>query len=123
MRCNNRLSLCKSQWEITRYCIASVNYLSFPIEVKLDLNKENTIELPSVTFCLKRDDFWHKKTIDGFIEDKNYTHFNQLFDKTVNFSSVLKCLLISNDEKDIKYNEKSEHLGKNVEFLSKSSRL
>ncbi len=26
MRCNNRLSVCKSQWEITRYCIAWVSY-------------------------------------------------------------------------------------------------
>ncbi len=82
---------------------------SFAIEQKLE---SYGIRLPSITFCLKRDDFWHKKTIDGFIKDKNYTHFNQLFDKTVNFSSVLKWLLISNDEKYIKYNEKWKHLGK-----------
>ncbi len=33
MRCNNRLSVCKSESEITGYCIASVNY-KFPPKLK-----------------------------------------------------------------------------------------
>ena len=30
------------------------DYLSFPFEVNLNINNENDIELPSITFCLER---------------------------------------------------------------------
>jgi hypothetical protein len=129
-------------------------YLEFPHEVKLEINDDYFgIDLPSITFCLKRDDFWNKenfershnnrsfncnccdelcetnlpkinnKTTNGIIEDQNITRFYQLFDKTVNLSSILKCSFISSDEKQIISNEKCEHIAKIVEFLSKNSRF
>ncbi len=40
------------------------NYLEFLHEVKLEINDDYFgIDLPSITFCLKRDDFWSKKNI------------------------------------------------------------
>ncbi len=65
----------------------------------------------------------NNKTADGIIEDKNITSFDQIFDITVNLSSVLNCSLISVYENDISYNQKCEQISENVEFLSKSSRF
>ncbi len=40
------------------------NYLEFLHEVKLEINDDYFgIDLPSITFCLKRDDFSSKKNI------------------------------------------------------------
>ncbi len=40
------------------------NYLEFSHEVKLEINDYYIgIDLPSFTFCLKRDHFWSKKII------------------------------------------------------------
>jgi hypothetical protein len=36
-------------------------YLNFPHEVKLDIKDYSGLSLPSVTFCLKRDNIWLKK--------------------------------------------------------------
>jgi hypothetical protein len=36
-------------------------YLNFPYHVKLNVLDFNFIDLPSITFCLKRNDFWLKR--------------------------------------------------------------
>jgi hypothetical protein len=129
-------------------------YLEFSHEVKLEIIDDYYgIDLPSITFCLRRDDFWNKhnfenkisyvnnplnyynfdklckskclkvsdKTADQIIKDENITSFYQLFDITVNLSSILKCSLISLDANHIVIKTKCELLGTTAEFLSKSS--
>ncbi len=40
------------------------NYLEFSHEVKLEINDDYFgIDLPSITFCMKRGDIWSKKNI------------------------------------------------------------
>ncbi len=40
-------------------------YLSFPYEVKLEIKDYSGLNLPSITFCLKRDHFWLKKKFES----------------------------------------------------------
>jgi hypothetical protein len=35
-------------------------YLNFPYEVKSNVEDHKGLNLPSITFCLKRDHFWKK---------------------------------------------------------------
>lgn len=36
-------------------------YLNFPYEVKLNVTNDNSIAMPSITLCLNRSSFYHKK--------------------------------------------------------------
>ncbi len=40
-------------------------YLHFPHEVKLNIKDYSGLTLPSVTFCLKRDNIWLKKKFES----------------------------------------------------------
>jgi hypothetical protein len=102
------------------------NYLSFPIEVKLNISDENTIDLPQITFCLCKSKSWNKKNSTHFQfeesfgeEFSNYT-FRQIFDQSFNLSSALDCsgTLIDNDNK---YYNKCEEIGQIFEFISGNS--
>ncbi len=64
-----------------------------------------------------------KKSTVGYNEDRNYTHFHQLFDIRLNLSSVLKCSFISSDAKRTITNQNCEHIAKSAQFLSKNSRF
>jgi len=53
-------------------------YLSFPYEVKLEIKDYSGLNLPSITFCLKRDHFWLKKKFESkkkFIYLTNFIDF------------------------------------------------
>ncbi len=48
-------------------------YLDFPYDVKLNLKDFNGLDLPSITFCLRRDVLWEKtnfQSISNFFEFK-----------------------------------------------------
>jgi hypothetical protein len=111
------------------------NYLSFPIEIKLNISDENAIDLPSVTFCLSKSKSWNKKNSTDFDsyssikksellnssgdEDNNYT-FNQIFDQSIDLSSAIDCsvALIVNENK---FYNKCEKIGRNSKFISSNS--
>ncbi len=63
-----------------------------------------------------------KKSSVGYNE-RNYTTFHQLFDIRANLSSVLKCSLISSNEKQIITNQNCDLIGKPAQFLSKYLRF
>ncbi len=48
-------------------------YLSFPYEVKQEINDYSELNLPSITFCLKRDNIWLKKNYKS--KKNSLTHF------------------------------------------------
>ncbi len=50
------------------------DYLNFPFGVKLIIKDSNDLSLPSITFCLKRDDFWQKRSFESK-ELKNFIYF------------------------------------------------
>jgi hypothetical protein len=111
------------------------NYLSFPIEIKLNISDENAIDLPSVTFCLSKSKSWNKKNSTDFDsyssikksellnssgdEDNNHT-FNQIFDQSIDLSSAIDCsvALIVNENK---FYNKCEKIGRNSKFISSNS--
>jgi hypothetical protein len=120
------------------------DYLNFPIEVNLKLRNENTFDLPSITFCLKRSFCWRtaKSNNDSEVQiesclsrehkyyrntqesnDKihNYDNFGQLFQITGNLSSLMECSIILNaGEERINFND-CKNFGKVDEFVSKKS--
>ena len=49
------------------------SYLSFPYEVRQEINDYNGFSLPSITFCLKRDNIWLKKNYKS--KKNSFTHF------------------------------------------------
>ncbi len=65
-------------------------YLNFPHEVKLEIKDYSGLNLPSITFCLKRDHFWLKKRFKSkkkFIYLTNFmSFFKQSLEKSKEFS-------------------------------------
>jgi hypothetical protein len=53
------------------------DYLKFPFGVKLIIKDSNDLSLPSITFCLKRDDFWQKRSF----ESKKFQNLTYLFSR------------------------------------------
>ncbi len=43
----------------------TIDYLNFPYDVKLIVKDNNDLNVPSVTFCLKRDGLWRVKNFKG----------------------------------------------------------
>lgn len=41
------------------------NYLNFPYEVKLNVKDSNDLNLPSITFCLKKDNLRRKSNFES----------------------------------------------------------
>jgi hypothetical protein len=119
-------------------------YLSFPFEVKLGLNFDNRVQLPSITICLKRSKFWLKNVrsresnhilynCDGFScvanqsiagekkDENNYYNFKQLFDITPNLSSIIGCSLSLKINNVNKYLNDCKSIGYIAEYMSKKN--
>ncbi len=103
-------------------------YLNFSYEVKLSVNNYNSLSLPSITFCLRKDNFWHKKnfkSIDNEVNKTmeiidNKTYLRQNFDLTINSSSIISCFLNIKNQESF---DNCERVGRVAEFLSKREKF
>jgi hypothetical protein len=43
-------------------------YLNFPYDVKFDVKDYKGLDLPSVTFCLEKDNLWSKTNFKGRVK-------------------------------------------------------
>jgi hypothetical protein len=121
-------------------------YLNFPHEVQLNVTDDNSIAMPSITLCLNRSSFYHKmifsrnltkfeslsniyEEIDYFQELKstldvnNYTNFQQLFDITVNLTSLIECSMKIKMNDRIKELMDCKLLGKVLEYMSGDEKM
>ncbi len=53
--------LCSLVIFIYRFIDITNSYLNFPYDVKLNVTDDNSIDMPSITLCLNRSSFYHKK--------------------------------------------------------------
>jgi hypothetical protein len=117
------------------------SYFNFPIEVNLIVIKNNTIDMPSVTFCLKRSVFWRNdyskqnnytsddinvfgENIDFYERSRNfsetlfYNNFGQLFNISVNLTSLIQCSSKLNYENKVISFDNCKDFGEVKEFIS-----
>ncbi len=103
-------------------------YLNFPYEVKLSVIDYNSVSLPSITFCLRKDHFWHKRNFKSIYNEvnktmeiiDNKTYLSQIFDLTINSSSIISCFLNIKNKESF---DNCERVGRVAEFLSKSEKF
>jgi hypothetical protein len=126
------------------------SFLNFEFEVKLKVNYEKTVKLPSISLCLKKnililmnyekkfiisndsldpfenEDYVEKLIqIEELINGSRLKNLKQLFDKTINFTKIAKCFanLNSMNSKDENFSDNCEIIGKVAEFFRKTPKL
>jgi hypothetical protein len=123
------------------------SFLNFAFEVKLKVNYEKTVELPSISLCLEKNILilmnYEKKftiyndSLDSF-ENEDYIekliqieelingsklkNLKQLFDKTTNLTKLTKCFANLNS-KDENFSDNCKIIGKVAEFFRKTPKL